>query len=76
MFFLSKYTYVHSVKAVQSEMAVRPACTIDRAAQSIDYGEPSVAQRKHRVGGEIPSLAKVNVNKVAICLGNVWNGIS
>ena len=45
---------------------VRTACTIVRAAQSIDYADPSVAQRKHRIGGEIPSLAKVNVNTVAI----------
>ena len=40
------------------------------AAQSIDYADPSVAQSKHRVGGEIPSLGKVNVNKVSI-----FNGI-
>ena len=40
-------------------MAVRTACTIVRAAQSIDYADPSVAQHKYRVGGKIPSLAKV-----------------
>ena len=75
MFFLSKYTYVHCVKAAQSELAVRTACNIVRAAQSIDYADPLVAQRKHCVDGEIPSLAKVNVNKVAIFYGIVWNGI-
>ena len=52
-------------------MAERTACTIVRAVQSIDYAEPSVMQRKHRVGGKIPSLAKVNVNKVAIFYGMV-----
>ena len=51
-------------------MAVRLACTIVHAAKSIGYADTSVAQRKHRVGGEIPSLAKVNVNKVAIFLRN------
>ena len=40
-------------------MAVRTTCTIVRAAQSIDYADPSVAQREYRVGGEIPSLPKV-----------------
>ena len=57
-------------------VAVRTACTIVRADQSIDYADPSVAQRKHRVGGEIPNLTKVNVNKVAIFYGIVWNGIN
>ena len=57
------------------ELAVRTACTIVRAAQSIYYAEPLVAQRKHRVGGEIPSLAKLKVNKVGIFYGIVWNGI-
>ena len=57
-------------------MTVRTACTIVRAEQSIDYADSSVAQRKHRVGGEIPSLAKVNVNKVAIFYGILWNGIN
>ena len=47
-------------------MAVRTACIVVRAAQSIDYTDSSVAQRKHRIGGEIPSLPKVNVNEVAI----------
>ena len=42
---------------------MRTACTIVRAAQSIDYADPLVAQRKHRVGGEIPSLAWINVVK-------------
>ena len=42
---------------------VRTACTIVRAAQSIDYADPSVAQYKHRVGGEIPSVAWINVVK-------------
>ena len=56
--------------------SLQTACTIVRAEQSIDYADPSVAQRKHRVGGEIPSLAKVNVNKVAIFYGIVWNGIN
>ena len=58
MFLLSEYTFVHSVKAAQRELVVRTVCTIDRAAQSMEYAGPSVAQRKHRVGGEIPSLAK------------------
>ena len=52
-------------------MAVLTAGTVVRAVQSIDYADPSVAQRKHRVGGKIPSLAKVNVNKVAIFYGIV-----
>ena len=45
---------------------VRTACTIVRAAHSIDYAEaadPSVAQRNHRVGGEIPSLVWICVVK-------------
>ena len=41
----------------------RTACTIVHAVQSIDYAEPSVAQRKHRVGGDIASLAWINVAK-------------
>ena len=49
--------------------------SISRAAQSIYYVDPSVAQRKHRVGVKIPSLAKANVNKFAIFYGIVWNGI-
>ena len=57
-------------------VAVRTTCTIIRAAQYIDYADPSVAQRKHCVCGEIPSLAKVNVNKVAIFYGIIWNGIN
>ena len=43
---------------------MRTACTIVHAAQSIDYADPSVAQHKHRVGGEIASLAAwINVVK-------------
>ena len=57
-------------------MAVRTACTIVRAAQSIDYADPSVAHRKHHVGGKIPSFAKVNMNTVTIFYGIVWNGIN
>ena len=76
MFFLSKHTYVHSVKYAQSELAVRTSCTIVRVAQSNDYAKPSVAQRKHRASGEFPSLAQVNVNKVAIFNLIVWNGIN
>ena len=59
-------------------MAMRTACTIVCAVQSIDYADPSVAHHKHRVGGKIPtsSLAKVNVNRVAIFYGIVWNGIN
>ena len=45
---------------------VRSACIILRAVQSIDCADSPVAQRKHRVGGEILSLAKVNRNEVAI----------
>ena len=56
----------------QSHSAIYRLCrSISRTAQSIDYADPSVAQRKHRDSGEIPSLAKVNVNKVAIFFGIV-----
>ena len=55
---------------------VRSACIILRAAQYTDYADSSDAQRKHRVGGEILSLAKVNRNEVAIFYGIVWNGIN
>ena len=57
-------------------MAVRTSCTIVHGAKCIDYADPSVAQRKHHVGDKIPSLAKVNVNKVSIFYGIVWNGIN
>ena len=40
---------------------VRTACP--SFTQSIDYADPSVAQRKQRFGGEIPSLAWINVVK-------------
>ena len=40
--------------------------SIGRVAQSIDYADQSFAQGKHRISGEIPSFAKVNVNKVYI----------
>ena len=33
---------------------MRTACAIVREAQFIDYTVPSVAQHKHRVGGEMP----------------------
>ena len=35
---------------------MRTACTIVGAAQFIDYADPSVAQRKHRVCVEKPHL--------------------
>ena len=38
---------------------MRTAWTIVRAAQFIDYADPSVAQRKHRVGGEMPQFFPV-----------------
>ena len=56
MFFLSKYTYAHTVKAAQSRLAVRTACTIVRAALSTDYADPSVAQQSRSVN--IASVAK------------------
>ena len=40
---------------------MRTACP--SFAQSIDYADPSVAQRKQRFGGKIPSLAWINVVK-------------
>ena len=74
---LEHQPFVHSRSRVDLDsrkrwlsVAARTACTIVRAAQSIDYAEPSVAQRKPIVGGEIHSLAKVYVNKVAIFLRN------
>ena len=55
---------------------MRTACATVRAVQSIDYTDPSVTQSKYRVCVEIRSLAKVNVNKVAIFLRNRWNDIN
>ena len=49
---------------------------IYRLWRSISRAAQSIAQRKHRVGGKIPSLAKVNMNKVAILYRIVRNGIS
>ena len=47
-------------------VGVRTAAPLFVQCKSTDNADPSVAQRKHRVSGEIPSLAKVNVNKVTI----------